>query len=117
MGFSKEKAIKIMGELIEDHSNDKIWDEIIQLMNKTQINFSPYMIYGEDFDSFNTILILDLDRDIELRFIDKEELLEFLKDEKFITYVNLYKNYCDRMKENGNSHNDDFNLFIKNLSM
>lgn len=113
MGFSKKKAMEIMGERIENHSNDPAWNEIIRLMHELPINFSPYMIYGEDFDSLNTIRLLDLDRDIKLDFLDTDELIEFLKDEDFIEYADLYKIYHDGIKETDlNRHIEDFNFFI-----
>ena len=116
MAFSKKKALEIMGALIENYSNDPTWYEIIQLMNNLPINFSPYMIYGEDFDSFNTILLLDLDRDINLKFLDKEDLIEFLKDVNFLTYVNSYKIYHDSCIEtNPNNYIEEFNFFIENI--
>jgi len=113
MGFSKRKALEALGELISNYSSDETWNQIIELMNNSEVNFSPYMIYGKDFDSFNTITILDIDRDLDLRFLDKEELLEFLIDKNFLIYLDLYKNYCD---EKGNDSNiEDFNFFIKEL--
>ena len=115
MGFSKKKALEALGELISNYSNDEIWNEIIQRMNNLPINFSPYMIYGEDFDSFNTISILDIDRDISLRFLDKEELLEFLIDKKFLIYLDFYKIYCDEKGSDSNIFIEDFNFFIKEL--
>ena len=115
MAFSKKKALEALGELIVNYSNDEIWNEIIQRMNNLPINFSPYMIYGEDFDSFNTISILDIDRDVSLRFLDKEELLEFLIDKNFLIYLDLYKNYCDEKESDSNIFIEDFNFFIKEL--
>lgn len=115
MGFSKRKALEALGELISNHSSDETWYKIIELMNNSEVNFSPYMIYGKDFDSFNTISILDIDRDLSLRFLDKEELLEFLIDKNFLIYLDLYKNYCDEKGNDSNIFIEDFNFFIKEL--
>jgi len=113
MSISREQSMKFLGELIENHSTDPVWNEIIDLMNKSSINFSPYMIYGEDFDSTNTVSLLDLDRDLNLSFADKEELLYFIKCEDFILYVEMYRLFYKDIKEKyPNRHIDDFNFFV-----
>ena len=117
MAWCAKKAMEFFGEPIQNYSGNPKWDSIIKLMNDIPTNFSHKMIFGEDFDSFNTITILDLDRDIDLRFLDEDEMIDFLKDVNFISYANSYKNYHDQMKKDyPNRHIDDFNFFIKNSS-